>query len=185
MGQISRRKFTTLTAAAISTVSGPNVARAARQKVVVIGGGAGGATAARLLSSAKAPGLDVTLVEPSRTYTSCFYSNHYLGGIRDYDFISHDYRRVAAEGVRVIHDWADQINRETKSVVLGSGDQVFYDRLILSPGIDIDYASVAGYSPAATAAMPHAWKSGTQVAMLKAQIEAMPEGGTFAMVAPP
>ncbi len=33
--------------------------------------------------------------------------------------------------------------------------------------------------------MPHAYKAGSQSELLKAQIEAMPEGGTFCMVAPP
>ena len=33
--------------------------------------------------------------------------------------------------------------------------------------------------------MPHAYKAGSQTQLLRAQIEAMPEGGTYCMVAPP
>jgi hypothetical protein len=33
--------------------------------------------------------------------------------------------------------------------------------------------------------MPHAYKAGSQTQLLKAQVENMREGGTFAMVAPP
>ncbi|MEO1711217.1 MAG: NAD(P)/FAD-dependent oxidoreductase, partial [Pseudomonadota bacterium] len=89
------------------------------------------------------------------------------------------------EGIGVVHEWADTIDRDKKQVVLGSGAKIRYDRLVVSPGIDIKYDSVAGYSPEAASKMPHAWKSGTQVALLKAQVEAMREGGTFVMVAPP
>jgi NADPH-dependent 2,4-dienoyl-CoA reductase/sulfur reductase-like enzyme len=60
-----------------------------------------------------------------------------------------------------------------------------YDRLILSPGIDFVEGSVPGWDLSAQNAMPHAYKAGSQTELLKAQIMAMPEGGTYVMVAPP
>ncbi len=54
----------------------------------------------------------------------------------------------------------------------------------MSPGIDLNFAGVAGYSEAAAAQMPHAWKAGAQTTLLRQQLEAMPDGGTF-IVAPP
>lgn len=47
----------------------------AKARVVVIGGGAGGATAARYLAKDGGPALDIVLVEPGETYTTCFHSN--------------------------------------------------------------------------------------------------------------
>jgi NADPH-dependent 2,4-dienoyl-CoA reductase/sulfur reductase-like enzyme len=44
---------------------------------------------------------------------------------------------------------------------------------------------VPGWDLAAAEIMPHAYKAGPQTQLLKAQIEAMPEGGVFCMVAPP
>ena len=88
-------------------------------------------------------------------------------------------------GVNVIHDWAVGVDGAAKTVELGSGAKISYDRLVISPGIDMKYDSVPGYSIENQDAMPHAWKSGTQVALLKAQVEAMREGGTFVMVPPP
>lgn len=187
MTKLTRRQFSLLAGGGVAaTALGmPFIARAANPKVVVIGGGAGGGTAARYIAKDSKGAIDVTLIEPSKTYYTCFFSNLYLGGFRDYSSIGHTYENMAKEGVGVVHDWAEAIDREKKVVRLASGASVPYDRLVVSPGIDIKYDSVSGYSVEASAKMPHAWKSGTQVQVLKAQIEAMPDGGTFVMIAPP
>ena len=54
----------------------------------------------------------------------------------------------------------------------------------MSPGIDLNFAGVPGYSEAAAAQMPHAWKAGAQTMLLRRQLEAASDGGTF-IVAPP
>jgi sulfide dehydrogenase [flavocytochrome c] flavoprotein subunit len=187
MTQISRRRFNQAvgTGVAAGAFGMPFVARAANPKVVVIGGGAGGGTAARYIAKDSKGAIDVTLIEPSKTYYTCFFSNLYLGGLRDYASIGHTYERMAAQGVAVVHDWAEGVDRDKKMVHLASGAKVAYDRLVVSPGIDMKYDSVPGYSVEASAKMPHAWKSGTQVQILKAMVENMKEGGTFVMVPPP
>ncbi|MEL6747031.1 MAG: NAD(P)/FAD-dependent oxidoreductase [Pseudomonadota bacterium] len=188
MAQLSRRQFSALfgATAATSLVASPYVALGARPKVVVIGGGAGGGTVAKYVSKDSKGAIDVTLIEPSKQYYTCFFSNLYLGGLRDYKSIGHSYGELANKhGVGVIHDWAAGVDREAKTVALASGAKVPYDRLVVSPGIDLDYDSVPGYSAALSAKVPHAWKSGTQIQLLKAQVENMREGGTYVMVAPP
>ncbi len=85
----------------------------------------------------------------------------------------------------MIHEFAVGVDRDTKTVTLGSGATLAYDRLVVSPGIDFVEGSVPGWSLAHQDVMPHAYKGGTQVALLKSQIAAMPQGGTFAMIAPP
>ena len=60
-----------------------------------------------------------------------------------------------------------------------------YDKLILSPGIDFIDGAVEGWNLSSQNAMPHAYKGGSQTELLKAQIASMPQGGTYAMVAPP
>jgi len=188
MAGFTRRKFTKLAgfAAASTMLVAPNIARAARPKVVVIGGGAGGATAARYIAKDSDGAIEVTLIEPSKKYYTCFFSNLYLGGFRDYESIGHTYERLASvHGINVVHDWAAGVDKAAKTVTLASGAKLAYDRLVIAPGIDLKYASVPGYSVEAATAMPHAWKSGTQVQLLKAQVENMKEGGTFVMVPPP
>jgi len=183
----NRRTFLGATAAAAS-LAAPMVQAAGhgRPRVVVVGGGAGGATAARYIAKDSKGEIDVTLIEPTRTYYTCFFSNLYIGGFRDLNSIGHSYANLAsAYGINVVHDWAIGVDRDAKTVSLAGGGAVPYDRLVLSPGIDFVEGSVPGWDLSAQGKMPHAYKAGTQTALLKAQIEAMPAGGTYVMVAPP
>jgi sulfide dehydrogenase [flavocytochrome c] flavoprotein chain len=188
MKEFSRRRFVQLAGAgtAAAAIGMPYIARAASPRVVVIGGGAGGGTAAKYIATGSKGAIDVTLVEPSKHYYTCFFSNLYLGGFRDYASIGHTYENmVTKHGVDIIHEWADNIDRDKKTVRLASGADIAYDKLVLSPGIDLVYDQVPGYSAAASSKIPHAWKSGTQVQLLKARVLEMKEGGTFVLVAPP
>jgi NADPH-dependent 2,4-dienoyl-CoA reductase/sulfur reductase-like enzyme len=184
---MNRRIFIGTTAAVTVTLSAPMVLGASgKPRVVVVGGGAGGATAARYIAKGSKGEIDVTLIEPTRTYYTCFFSNLYIGGFRDFSSIGHTYGKLAADyGINVVHDWAIGVDRDAKTVTLAGGDKVPYDMLILSPGIDFVDGAVDGWDISAQNKMPHAFKGGSQTQLLKAQIDAMPQGGTFAMVAPP
>ena len=184
----NRRKFIAVGTAAAATLSAPAVLADGHGKprVVVIGGGSGGATAARYIAKDSKGAINVTLVEPSRSYFTCYFSNLYIGGFTDLEDISHTYGTLAAKyGINVVHDWAVDVDRDAKTVSLAGGAVLPYDKLILSPGIDFVEDAVPGWSVAAQNRMPHAYKAGSQSELLKAQIMAMPEGGRFAMVAPP
>jgi len=184
--RMNRRHVLGAGIAGIATLSAPAVMGQARPRAVVVGGGAGGATAARYIAKDSKGAIDVTLIEPTRRYYTCFFSNLYIGGFRTLDSIGHGYGALASNhGINVVHDWAIAIDRDAKIVALASGGSVPYDRLVVSPGIDFRYETVPGYGLAAQNAMPHAWKAGSQTELLKAQVLAMPEGGTFVMVAPP
>ncbi len=185
--KLNRRTFLGTSAAVAGTLAAPAVLADGHGKprVVVVGGGAGGATAARYIAKDSKGDVDVTLIEPTRTYYTCFFSNLYLGGFKEVGDIGHTYGALAASGVNVVHDWAVGVDRDAKTVALAGGARVPYDKLILSPGIDFVEGAVEGWDISAQNAMPHAYKAGSQSELLKAQLEAMPEGGTFAMVAPP
>ena len=186
--KLNRRLFIGTGAAAAATLAAPAVIAqgSGKPRVLVIGGGAGGATAARYIAKDSDGAIDVTLVEPSRSYYTCFFSNLYIGGFKEMDDLGHDYGALAAQhGINVVHDWAVGVDRDAKTVSLASGASLPYDKLILSPGIDFVDGAVEGWSLADQDAMPHAYKGGTQAQVLRAQIAAIPEGGTFAMVAPP
>lgn len=184
--KFNRRTF--VGAVAATTLSAPMVRAAGHGKprVIVVGGGAGGATAARYIAKDSEGAIDVTLIEPTRTYYTCFFSNLYIGGFKTIDDIGHSYGTLASEyGVNVVHDWANGVDRDAKTVTLAGGATLGYDKLILSPGIDFVDGAVPGWDVSAQNAMPHAYKAGSQSELLKAQLMAMPDGGTFAMVAPP
>ncbi len=185
---LNRRHFLGTSVAAAATLSTPMVIAGAhgRPRVVVVGGGAGGATAARYIAKDSNGEIDVTLIEPTRAYYTCFFSNLYLGGFREMDSLAHDYGTLASDyGINVLHDWATGVDRHARAVALAGGGVLPYDRLILSPGIDFVDGSVPGWNIGQQNRMPHAYKAGSQTQLLKAQVMAMREGGTFAMVAPP
>ena len=184
---LTRRGFIGNSAAAAALLSAPSLHAGghAKPRVLVVGGGAGGATAARYIAKDSKGAIDVTLVQPTRTYYTCFFSNLYLGGVKEFDDIGHTYGKLAASGINVVHDWAIGVDRDKKMVSLAGGSALPYDKLILSPGIDFVEGAVEGWDLSSQNAMPHAYKAGSQSELLKAQIMAMPQGGTYAMVAPP
>lgn len=185
---LSRRTILKGTAAGAALAAAPMIMGAGhgKPKVLVIGGGAGGATVARYIAKDSKGAVDVTLIEPTRTYYTCFFSNLYLGGFRSMESLGHAYGALASGfGVNVVHDWAVGVDRNKKTVALAGGGSLPYDRLVLSPGIDFVDGSVPGWDLAAQNHMPHAYKAGSQTELLRAQIEGMREGGVFVMVAPP
>ena len=175
--KLNRRLFIGSTVAATASLSAPMLlSSSGKPRVVVVGGGAGGATAARYIAKDSKGAIDVTLIEPTRTYYTCFFSNLYIGGLRDFSSIGHTYGKLAADfGINVVHDWAIGVDRDAKTVALAGGDKIPYDRLILSPGIDFVDGAVEGWDVSAQNKMPHAFKAGSQTQLLKAQIEAMPQ----------
>ncbi|MGL5448210.1 MAG: FCSD flavin-binding domain-containing protein [Rhabdaerophilum sp.] len=171
--------------AAASTLPAPAVLGQAKPRVVVIGGGAGGATAAKYIAKDSEKKIAVTLVEENVNYQTCFHSNLFLGGFRDYASILHDYRKLQGHGVDIARARASMIDRDKKQVVLADGRRIAYDRVVVSPGIDLKYDSVPGWGREHEEAMPHAWKPGAQTRLLKRRLDAVPNGGVIVMIAPP
>jgi sulfide dehydrogenase [flavocytochrome c] flavoprotein subunit len=182
--RVTRRQFLAGTSAAVSAalVARPAVAQAA-PRVVVVGGGFAGATAARTVKQADAR-IAVTLVEASRTFTACPFSNLVIGGLRELPAQQFGYDKVAAAGVELAFTTATGINAQARTVTLASGSTLSYDRLVLAPGIDLRWDGLPGYDEAAAEQMPHAWKAGAQTLLLRRQLEAMDDGGVVVMSAP-
>ena len=129
--KLNRRNFISASAGITAAMSAPMVFGASRPKVVVIGGGAGGATAARYIAKDSKGAIDVTLVEPTRSYYTCFFSNLYLGGFRDFDSIGHTYGRLASDyGINVVHDWAVDVDPNARTVALAGGGSLSYNKLV-------------------------------------------------------
>jgi sulfide dehydrogenase [flavocytochrome c] flavoprotein chain len=163
----------------------PKLLKAAEGRVVVIGGGPGGASVAKYVAKDSDGALAVTLVQATPQYTTCFYSNLYLGGYRDFASITHDYDALRDKyGIDVVIDTAIEIDPAGKKVTLAGGRALDYDRLVVAPGIDILYDSIEGYSEAGAEVMPHAWQAGPQTQLLRGQVEAMEQGGLFVLAAP-
>jgi sulfide dehydrogenase [flavocytochrome c] flavoprotein subunit len=189
MAKITRREFLKFTGAgALALGAGGGLARAqltpAGPHVVVVGGGFGGATVARYLRLDH-PDIRVTLIEPSKQFVTCPFSNLVLGGLRTMESITHGYDGLRKLGVSVVHDHVAQIDPGRKRLTLASGKHFTYDKLVLSPGISFKWGAIKGYDEKAAEHMPHAWKAGPQTLLLKKQLEAMRDGGVVVIAAPP
>ncbi|HZN47535.1 MAG TPA: NAD(P)/FAD-dependent oxidoreductase [Ramlibacter sp.] len=157
-----------------------------RAQVVVIGGGYGGATAAkyvRLLSDHK---IDVVLIEPNAAFVSCPLSNLVVGGSKQMADITTPYAGLARNhGVRVVQDIARSVDPQRKTVTLAGGATIGYDKLIVSPGVDLQFDAVEGLGAAnASGQILQAWKAGPETVALRRQLEAMPDGGVYAITVP-
>jgi NADPH-dependent 2,4-dienoyl-CoA reductase/sulfur reductase-like enzyme len=155
-------------------------------KVVVIGAGYAGATAAKYIRMWSDYGIQVTLVEPNPAFVSCPLSNLVLGGSKRMADITSPYDNlVRRHGVKWVQDRATSIDVDKRLVQLAGGSALPYDRLIVSPGVDFMWDRLPGMKQAgAKDKVLHAWKAGPQTLALRQQLEAMPDGGVFAMSIP-
>lgn len=189
----SRRTFLKTTGAvsavavvAASTVSGcATIGMASGPKVVIVGGGYGGATVAKYIKM-WGPNIDVTVIERNPEFISCPMSNLVLGGSQTMADITMSYDTLQKKyGVKMIKGEANAVDAEKKVVRLASGESIAFDRVILSPGVDFMFDLLPGLNNAdAQSKVLHAWKAGAQTLALRKQMEAMPDGGVFAISIP-
>jgi NADPH-dependent 2,4-dienoyl-CoA reductase/sulfur reductase-like enzyme len=185
----SRRQFIRGLSASIAMGSVVGCAAAATRKpagrVVVIGAGYGGATAAKYIRM-WSPDIEVTVVERDKEFISCPLSNRVLAGVIGLQDLVRDYGGLSARhGVRLVRGEAVAIDASARQVRLADGTALPYDRLIVSPGVDLLYADLPGLSEvSARERVLHAWKAGPQTLALRKQLQAMRDGGVYALTIP-
>ncbi len=188
MTHINRRRLLAAaggTAVALALPGCATTATTPKARVVVIGGGFGGATAAKYIRQ-WAPEIEVVLVERDAAFVSCPLSNLVLGGSEKIENLTTGYGTLQSKyGVRVVRDEATAIDAEKRELRLARGETLKYDRLILSPGVDFLYDLVPGLQTSdAQQRVLHAWKAGPQTVALRKQLEALPDGGVYALHIP-
>jgi NADPH-dependent 2,4-dienoyl-CoA reductase/sulfur reductase-like enzyme len=153
-------------------------------RLVIIGGGFAGATLARF-AKALEPRLGVTLIEARARYTACPMSNLVLAGERELNQQTFDYKALAEAGVQVIQGYAVDVDGAQQRVILQGGERIEYDRLVLAPGVQLNFDQLSGYSKQGAQAMPHAWQAGAQTTLLRRQLQGMPDDGLAIISVPP
>ena len=158
----------------------------AKTQVIVIGGGYGGATAAkyiRMLSNYK---ISVLLVEPNTSFISCPMSNLVIGGSKTLADLTTPYDALMTRhGITLVRDRVIDIDVQKKSLRLLNGPTIGYDKLVLSPGVDMMFDTIEGLRDAnAEGQILQAWKAGPETLALRKQLEAMPDGGVYALTVP-
>jgi sulfide dehydrogenase [flavocytochrome c] flavoprotein chain len=185
---IQRRSFLQSSAAlsllglsACATTSIP-----AKAKVVVIGGGYGGATAAKYVRLLSDYQIDVVLIEPNDSFISCPLSNLVVGGSKQLGDVTSSYAALSGKhGVTVVKDMATAIDAGKKTVTLGRGATIAYDKLVVSPGVELMLGSIEGLAAAqASGQILQAWKAGAETVALRKQLQDMPDGGVYAITIP-
>ncbi len=186
---LSRRNFLKASAGSagllVTGCSSFNLLKKPVHHIVVIGGGFGGATAAKYMRKLDS-NIRITLIEPNKNYLTCPGSNWVLGGIKSLDSLAFGYQSLAKNhAINILHDFVKIIDPEKHHVKLSNGQNIHYDRLIVSPGIDFRWETIDGYDQTTTKTIPHAWKAGEQTLLLFRQLQAMRNGGTVIISAPP
>ena len=188
-GSLDRRHFLKLagTAGALAMAGCATTAPPPQKigRVIVVGGGYGGATAARYLRMWSEGTIEVFLVEMNRSFVSCPLSNLVLGGSRKIEDITVGYAGLREHGVQVINDEVTKVNVDKKTIELKKIQDLAYDRLIVSPGVDFMFDQVAAMKDAKVRErVLHAWKAGPDTVALRKQLEAMRDGGVYVLSIP-
>lgn len=154
--------------------------------VVVVGAGYGGATAARYIRLLSNGSIRVTVIEPNRDFISCPLSNLVIGGNAQIQALTTPYEGLTkSHGIKLIYDTVTQIDPDKKSVRTAGGQSVSYDKLILAPGIGMNFDAIQGLAQANAAGVTlQAWKAGPETVALHKQLADMPDGGVFALTIP-
>lgn len=157
-----------------------------KANVVVVGGGYGGATAAKYIRLFSNNSAQVTLIEPNTEFISCPMSNLVVGGHTSIANLSTPYDNLSKRhGIKVVKDMVTSIDAKQKTVRLASGATIKYDKLVLSPGIDMMMDRVEGLQKANQEGVTvQAWKAGPETVLLRKQLESMKDGGVYAISVP-
>ncbi len=185
MSFFTRRQFFSLAASLPFTRLLTGRARAnTHARVVVVGGGFGGATCAKYLRLAD-PSLKVTLVTPQPQFITCPFSNAALVGLRPLASLTSTYQRLReGYGIQIIHAQAQKLDPIAQCLTLSDGRTLAYNKLVLSPGVELRWDALEGYDAEASTVFPHAWQAGSQTRRLRRQLEAMEDGGLVVISAP-
>ncbi|HNA30605.1 MAG TPA: NAD(P)/FAD-dependent oxidoreductase [Thiobacillaceae bacterium] len=169
--------------APLSSLASPAIAKA-RPRVVIVGAGFGGAACARYLKLWE-PRVEVTLIEPNTQFVSCPMSNTVIGGLNRLEDITFPYRYIREAVDRFVQDSVTHIDTAKRTVATAGGRSFAYDRLVLAAGVELLFDQIKGYDPEAQKLVKHAWKAGAeQTGILRRQLEAMKDGGVFALSIP-
>ena len=157
-----------------------------KAKVVVVGAGFGGAATAKYLKIYSGGQIDVTLIDPSSNFVSCPLSNLVINGQMQISEITKSRDPLQQKyGVKIIQDAVERILPEVKKIVLKQGVTIPYDKLILSPGVDMIWDNLpAMKDPVLQNRFVHAMKAGSQTLTLRKQLESMQDGEVFAISIP-
>ncbi len=156
------------------------------QRAVVVGGGWSGLTVAKYLKK-ELPDVDVVLVEKNATFMSCPMSNLWVTGLVDLEFLTHSYLDASKNNNYLFFNaTVVDLDRESRKLFTDQGF-IHYDYLVLSPGIDYNYASIGVEDPAEEFALrshyPAGFMPGSEHISIRNKLQNF-DGGEFVLTVP-
>lgn len=183
----SRREWLGQSLGLLAVLAAPTLAFASdKAKIVIIGGGVGGATAAKYLKLFN-PSLQVTVIEKNPVYIRPYGSSEVLNQHVAMDDLNVTYDALKNKyGIEFIFDTVTGLDSNTRVISTAGKKKISYDKLVVSPGIELVYDAYEGYTESiANTKIPSGWIPGEQTRLLAKQLQGMRQGGTFVLAAPP
>lgn len=154
-------------------------------RILVIGCGVGGATFAKYMKMF-CPEAEIVAMDRNPLFIRHYGSSEVLTGAITMEDLHVSYDGLRKRGITVVQETAVSLDPDRKTVGTASGKTFDYDFLVISPGIELLYGSIEGYTEEiAETRVPCGWIAGPQTQLLRNQLLAMPEKGTFILCAPP
>ena len=152
-------------------------------KVVILGAGWGGLSAAKTIKIIS-PEVEVIIIDSNKQFVSCPMSNWVIGQLKNIDEITFNFDTLKnSYGIKFIHETAINIDPE-KKIIITDKQKIIYDKLILSPGVQLDYSSIENWNHDYIDVFPAAWKAGKETSFLSNKIKNLPNGGVVAISIP-
>ncbi len=170
---------------AISTLSAPAISAGARPRLVIIGGGVAGAAFVRAINSWSPDTFHITVISSQRFYNAPFALHN---------FRQPDPANCALAPVDLASAFARQkvslVTEHVSGVFLGNKSITFqnnktaslpFDILVAAPGVALNWGYFGLENTPDISAL---WTSAATCQKLLSLLDSVPEGGTFALVAP-
>jgi len=152
-------------------------------RVVILGAGWGGLSAAKTIKKLS-PETEVVIIDKNKEFTSCPMSNWVIGQLKTMEDITFKFDNLKTNySIKFVHELAMSIDVAKKSIQTDS-QFLTYDKLILSPGVELDYSAIENWNENYITDFPSAWKAGYETKLLSEKIKNLPNGGVVSIAIP-
>ena len=182
---INRRTFLIASLFTPSVLIPMSSLRAAKNAhVVIVGAGWGGLSAAKTLRNLN-KSIKITIIEKEKNFKSCPISNWVIGQIKDMKDITFSYNLfIKNNDINFITGSVSNIDTTKQSITL-KDTKIKYDKLIVSPGVKLEYEKIIGLTDAlGSNSVYTAWKAGEETRLLSNQVKNIEDNNKIIITIP-
>ena len=182
---INRRTFLKSSLFFSSTLIPINSLKATKNAhVVIVGAGWGGLSAAKTIRNLN-KSVKITIIEREKNFKSCPISNWVIGQIKDMKDITFSYDLfIKNNDINFITDIVSNIDT-TKQAITLKNTKINYDKLIVSPGVKLEYEKIIGLTNAlGSNSVYTAWKAGEETRLLSNQVKNIEDNNKIIITIP-